>query len=71
MSTLTIRMPDEKHARLKVLAQSQRISVNRLMDELSTVALANHDAHVRFQTRAARGNAERALALLDEVDRAA
>ena len=38
--------------------------------ELATVALANYDARVRFQTRAARGNAKRALALLDKLDAA-
>jgi hypothetical protein len=37
------------------------------MDELATVALANYDARVRFETRAARGNPKRALALLDNA----
>ena len=70
MSTLTIRLPDEKHERLKALARSNPISVNRLMDELATVALANFDARVRFETRAARGRPKRALALLDRLDQA-
>jgi hypothetical protein len=42
----------------------------QLMDELAAVALANDDARVRFETRAARGNPKRALALLDKADRA-
>ena len=70
MSTLTIRLPDDKHERLKALAKSNAISINKLMDELATVALANYDARVRFETRAARGNPKRALALLDKLDRA-
>jgi plasmid stabilization system protein ParE len=70
MSTLTIRLPDDKHERLKALAKSNSISINKLMDELATVALANYDARVRFETRAARGNPKRALALLDKLDRA-
>jgi predicted HicB family RNase H-like nuclease len=37
MATLTIRMPDDKHQRLKELAESQGISVNKLIEELSTV----------------------------------
>ena len=37
---------------------------------LATVALANYDARVRFETRAARGNPKRALSLLDKLDRA-
>lgn len=48
MSTLTIRLPDDKHERLKALAKSNSISINKLMDELATVALANYDARVRF-----------------------
>lgn len=60
-----IRLPDDKHARLKVLAGANSININKLTDELATVALANHAARVRFETRAARGNPKRALALLD------
>ena len=70
MSTLTIRLPDDKHERLKALAKSNSISINKLMDELATVALANYDARVRFEMRAARGNPKRALSLLDKLDRA-
>lgn len=69
MSTLTIRLPDDKHERLKALARANSISVNKLIDEFATVALANYDARVRFETRAARGDRQRALALLDELDR--
>ena len=68
MTTLTVRMPDDKHDRLKALAQSRSISVNKLMDELATVALANHDAFLRFQALAARGNTDRALELLSKLD---
>jgi predicted transcriptional regulator len=70
MSTLTIRLPDDKHERLKALARAHSISVNKLMDELATVALANFDARVRFEARAARGDPEKALKLLDKLDRA-
>lgn len=68
MSTLTIRLPDDKHQRLKALASSNSMSVNKLIDELATVALANFDAKVRFETRARRGNPKKALALLDKRD---
>lgn len=37
---LTIRLPDDKHERLKALAKANAVSLNRLMDELATVALA-------------------------------
>lgn len=67
MSTLTIRLPDDKHERLKALAEARKMSVNKLIDELATIALANHDACLRFEMRARRGNAKRALRLLDEL----
>jgi predicted DNA-binding ribbon-helix-helix protein len=67
MSTLTIRLPQDKHSRLKALAESRQMSVNRLVDELATVALANFDARSRFEARAAKGNVERALTILDRL----
>jgi len=70
MSVLTIRVPDAKHQRLKQLAKSYGISVNKLIEELSTVALAQHDAEMRFRSQAARGSAERGLKLLNKLDRA-
>lgn len=69
MATLTIRLSDEKHARLRQLADRRKISVNKLIDELSTVALAEFDAETRFRARAALGSPEEALRLLDELDR--
>ncbi len=65
MSTLTIRIPDDKHDRLKALAEARKISINKLIDELATIALANHDARLRFEMRSKRGKAKRALRLLD------
>ena len=35
MTTLTIRLPEDKHERLKALAQARKISVNKLVDELA------------------------------------
>jgi len=49
MATLTIRMPDDKHSRLKALAQHRHVSVNKLIEELSTQALAEFDSEVRFR----------------------
>ena len=68
MSTLTIRMPDAKHARLRRLANSRGVSMNKLIEELATVALAQYDAEVRFRALAAKGSARRGLELLDKLD---
>ena len=69
MTTLTIRMPDDKASRLKALAQSRNISVNKLIEELSTIALTEYDAQVSYEVRAARATAAQGLALLDELDK--
>ncbi len=46
MSTLTIRLPDDKHERLKIIAKQRKISLNKLMDEMATVAITEHDTEV-------------------------
>ncbi|OZB43002.1 MAG: CopG family transcriptional regulator [Alishewanella sp. 34-51-39] len=69
MKTLTIRMPDDKANRLKALAQRRNISVNKLIEELSTIALTEYDAQVSYEVRAARATAAQGLALLDELEK--
>lgn len=69
MSVMTIRIPQEKHERLRALAQAKGVSVNKLMEEFATVALAQQDAMLWFRAEAARGNPQRALELLDRLDR--
>lgn len=70
MSTLTIRIPEPKHTRLRQLAETRGISLNKLIDELATVALAQYDAETRFHLIARKGSPERGLPLLDKLDRA-
>ncbi len=69
MATLTIRLPDDKHQRLKAMARHRHISVNKLMEELSTQALAEFDTEVRFRALAAVGDVSDGLELLDKLDR--
>lgn len=70
MPTVTIRMPDAKHERLKKLAQRQGLSLNKLFEEWSNIAIAQFDAEARFHARALRGDPKRALRLLDKLDSA-
>jgi predicted transcriptional regulator len=70
MATLTIRIPDDKHARLRQLAKWRKISVNKLMEEFSTTALAQFDAEVRFRALANQGSAAAGLKVLDKLDKA-
>jgi predicted transcriptional regulator len=69
MAVLTIRIPDEKHERLKKLADNRHISLNKLIEELSTIALTEFDAQTRFQARAARGSAQKGVKLLNKLDK--
>jgi len=68
MGTLTIRLPEDTHSRLRRLAESRHMSLNKLFEEMSVTALTEFDAEVRFRTRAARGDRQRALDLLDRLD---
>jgi hypothetical protein len=68
MSVVTLRIPDEKHLRLKQLAASRNTSINRLFDELATTVLVQHDLGVQFRAAAQAGNPARGLALLDKLD---
>ena len=69
MTALTVRLSDEKHRRLKALAKSRGAPLNRLIDEMTTLMLAEFDAETRFLVRAARGagNLSRGLALLEKA----
>jgi predicted DNA-binding protein len=63
MSALTIRLPDDKHERLKELSRRRGTSVNRLIDEMTTLMLAEFDAETRFLVRAKRGRERTARGL--------
>jgi predicted DNA-binding protein len=69
MTALTIRLPDDKHQRLKALSRRRGTSINRLIDEMTTLMLAEFDAETRFALRAARGQDQvaRGLTLLDKA----
>ena len=68
MAILTVRIPDDKHGRLKALAKHRHVSVNKLMEDLSTQALSEFDSEVRFRALAASGDIERGLELIDKLD---
>ena len=69
MSALTIRLPDDKYERLKALSKRRGTSVNRMIDEMATLLLAEFDAEARFQIRAeqGRGKAARGVQLLHKA----
>ena len=63
MSALTVRLPDDKHQRLKELAKRRHTSLNRLIDEMTMQMLAEFDAETRYLLRAKRGKGKAARGL--------
>jgi predicted transcriptional regulator len=70
MATMTIRLPDEQHDRLKLLAKARGISVNKLIEDFSIRATTEFDVEARFRLTAARGNTAVGLKVLDALDAA-
>jgi predicted transcriptional regulator len=68
MSTLTIRLPDDTAQRLKSLAQSRGLSMNKLVEQLSAHAISAWDTENHFRAMAATGDVGKALAVLDRLD---
>ena len=69
MSALTVRLADEKHQRLRLLARSRGTTINHLVDEMTTLMLAEFDTETRFlaRTQAGAGNVARGLDLLKKA----
>jgi hypothetical protein len=70
MSTLTLRISSYKHNRLRSLAKAGGMTINRLMNELATSALTQHDTESGFRAIAQRGSPKRGLTLLNKLDHA-
>jgi predicted transcriptional regulator len=68
MSTLTIRLPDDTAQRLKSLAQSRGLSMNKLVEQLSAHAISAWDTENHFRAMAATGDVGKALVVLDRLD---
>ena len=71
MSSLTIPLPDQTAARLKQVAQRRGLSMNKLIEEMSTHAIAAFDAETRFRALAAQADRAAALAVLDRLNKSA
>ena len=63
-----MHLSDDMAEKLKRIAKLRDVSVNKLMFELSAQILAEEEAKQRFLAAQLRGNPQRALQLLDELD---
>jgi predicted transcriptional regulator len=68
MSTLTLRLPEDVANRLRNVAESRGVSVNKFITEISVQALAAYDAETRFRAMASAVDVPAALAVLDRLD---
>ncbi|MEQ3629566.1 MAG: toxin-antitoxin system HicB family antitoxin [Hyphomonas sp.] len=68
-SVLTIRLPNDQYERLKILAAHCGVSLDGLIEAFATRAASEFDAETRFRSRAACGDPQGGLGLLDELDR--
>jgi hypothetical protein len=69
MTALTLRLPDDKHLRLRAYAQARGTSLNRLIEDMTTHALIEFDLETRFKLRAKAGAGQevRGLELLQQA----
>jgi len=63
MSALTVRLPADKHRRLRALASSRGTTINRLIDKMTALMLAEFDVETRFRVRARAGASQAARGL--------
>ena len=70
MIKVSIRLPDDTAERLRSLARARGLSVNKLMEELSTQAIASFDGESRFRAVASGADVEKARRILDRLDAA-
>jgi predicted transcriptional regulator len=67
MGTITVRLSDEAHQRIKELANSRNISLNKLYEEFTIMALTEFDAENRFRALASKGSKEQGKALIRKL----
>lgn len=68
MAAIKIHLPAHTYARLQRLAHTQNVSINKLFEQWSNMAIAEFDAEMRFRTMAMQGSRELGLSLLDKLD---
>jgi hypothetical protein len=62
-------LPDGAALRLRALASSRGISLDKLIEEVSAAALKAHEAEARFRAMAAKGDRKASLEAPARLDR--
>jgi hypothetical protein len=69
MATLTLNLPDALLSGLEQAASLRHVSTESLLIEMAEHSLREIEAERHFRERAARGNPQRGLELLEELAR--
>ncbi|MBF0159035.1 MAG: toxin-antitoxin system HicB family antitoxin [Magnetococcales bacterium] len=67
MATLTVDMPDPVAVGLQQIAATRDVAIDTIVTEMAVSLIEQVEAEQRFLRRAARGNSQRGLDLLDKV----
>ncbi len=67
MSTLSIRLPESLHKRVKELAMKERLSINQFIATALAEKISALDTEVYLQERAKRGRRDKFLSVLSKV----
>ena len=70
MATLTVQLPDEKHSRLLRRPRARHVTLDRLLEEVSSAVIADSEAQAHFAARAKRGSPAQGLKILDKLGKA-
>lgn len=69
MSVVTVRLPGDQHQRLKAMAQTRGISLNKLFEHLIAQALTENDVELQYWRLATTGSPAKGLEILNKLDR--
>ncbi len=69
MKAITLRLPDDVHQGIKILAAERKVSISKLYEEISDVILRGYAAEARFLARVAKGSRKKGLAIMDKLDK--
>ena len=67
MSTLSLRIPESLHKRVKELSQKDKISINQFVSSALAEKISALDTLNYLEERAKRGNREKYLKVLSKV----
>mgnify|MGYP006283857213 CR=1 FL=1 len=68
MGTLSIRIPDSLHDKLKNLSKKEKISLNQLINSAVTEKISALETEEYLKERAKNGSLDKYLKVLDKVN---